>query len=296
MPTRTAMRASRRALACTLLDRLAAAAPRESGAPGSFVSVEGEPRQEYLLGLLDVLAALGVVEQRDDGLSARAVSPLACWALRILCDIFSHGAPLVGDWHSAGRTAPADLRHPFARATDFLAALDRRRYELLPMAAPVREVSASVGVLPRHDQRGDTQFLLTYDHDARSWQLPGGRPAPGDATPRDTLRRELGEELGLRPGELAELTLIDLLPALLHTRESPTYGPRSRTTFTPFLVLGAQALPADGDLRWVDEAEVRAGRTGDGARIAAEPLVFLLERPEFDLQRMLRRQSPAGRV
>lgn len=297
MPTHRLPRADRGALAYKLLDRLAAAAPGESGAPGSFVSIEGERSEAYQLGLLDFLAAFGMIEQSDDGLCARPVSPLAGWALRIVCDIFDHGSPLVADWHSSGRTATAELRHPFARATDLLAALDRRRYELLPAAAPVREISASVGILPRNGPEGQLQFLLVYDADALSWQLPGGRPAPDDATASDTLRRELCEELALRPCDIARLTLIDLFPTLLHTRESPTFGPRSRIAFTPFLVLGAQDLPADGGgLRWFGELAIRAGRADDGARIAVEPLVFLLDRPELNLRQLMLDHGPAGRV
>lgn len=289
MPKRSTSRAARTAVACTLLDRLAAAAPGETGAPGGLVTIEGEPCQEYQLGLLDALGFLGVVEQSDDGLSARVVSPLGGWALRILCDILDHGRPLVADWQSPGRTANAEQRHPFAKATDLLAALDRRRYDLLPLAAPVREVRASVGVLPRQSPAGDREFLLFYDRAAGAWQLPGGRPEPADATARETLRRELREELGLAPADLDRLTLIALAPTLRRTRESPTYGPRSRITFDPFLVLGAQVLPLGGDLlRWVSEGEVRAGRAEDGAPIAAEPLVMLLDHPELDLRLLMR--------
>lgn len=297
MPTHSVRRADRGALACLLLDRLAAAVSDETGAPANFVSIEGAHFESYQLGLLDFLAALGIVEQSDDGLSARPVSPLAGWALRILCDIFDHGAPLVADWHSSGRTANDELRHPFAKATDLLAALDRRRYDLLPAAAPVRETRASIGIITRQGREGQAQFLLVYDAAARSWQLPGGRPAPGDATARDTLRRELCEELGLRPCHLDELTLIDLFPILLHTRESPTYGPRSRTTFTPFLVLGAQDLPGDSSgVHWFDEAAIRAGQAEGGARIAVEPLVFLLDHPELKLRLLIDAHCPTTRV
>lgn len=87
-----ASRADRKALTCMLLDHLAAAAPSESGKPGRFVSVEGERAESYQLAILDVLTALGIVEQSNDGLSARPISPFAGSALRILCDIFEHGS------------------------------------------------------------------------------------------------------------------------------------------------------------------------------------------------------------
>lgn len=277
--------AARRARACAMLDRLAAAAPVEDGGPGRPVAVEGDAAEGYLVGVLDMLAMLGAVRLSDDGRTARVVSPQGGWALRILSDIIDYGEPLVADWHTPGRTAAGEQRHPFGRATDLLAALDRRRYELLPGAAPVREVRAVVGVIPRRDPAtGAVQFLLEFDEAAGAWQLPGGRPEPGDQGPRDTLRRELGEELGVAPAQLDALDLADLVPLMVRIRESPTYGPRSRANFTLFLVRGAQGLAADGArLRWLAEAEVRAGSTADGQPVSAEPLAQILGRTGFEL-------------
>ncbi|GAB4438568.1 MAG: hypothetical protein OHK0015_32370 [Chloroflexi bacterium OHK40] len=274
----------RRALACTLLDRLAASAPTEGGRPGQVVSLEGVAHLDYLLGLLDALTVLGVVEQLDDGLAARVPTPLAGWTLRLLSDLVDTGQPLQSDWRSPGIGDARLLGRPAA----LLAALDERRHELLPGAAPVREVEASVALITRCEEPGALRFLLAYDETARAWQLPGGRRELHDATARDTLLRELGEELGLGPLREPDDLELQRLPSLVETRPSPTYGLRTRTRFSPFLVTLHRPIPlAERRLRWLREEELRAGRTADGLAVAAEPLLRLLDHGELRLAERL---------
>lgn len=269
---------ARRALACGLLDRLADAAPDEGGLPGRLVRLEDGARLPYQLGLLDALAALGAVELLEDDTAARVVSPLAGWALRLLSDLLDTGEPLVADWESPGLARQAGGQGPL-RAVELLAALDRRRYALLRDALPVREVRAAVGVISRREPGGERSFLLAYDADAGAWQLPGGRRELGERLPRQTLLRELREELGLglALSEPEDLSLRELPVVLVVDRDSPTYGLRTRARFCPFLVQLHRELPAlPGRARWVTLAEIEGGRTDDGQPVAAEPLLQLL--------------------
>lgn len=269
----------RRALACTLLDRLAAAAPTESGAPGQLVYLEESAGRDYLLGILDALTFLGALRQTADGLGAAAVSPQAGWTLRLLSDLLDSGAPLIADWHSAGVTA----RHSFQRPGDLLAALEARRREVLPHAAPVREVEAAVGVISRAEGHDERRFLLAYDADAGAWQLPGGRRALDDHSAEATLLRELHEELGLPRTRVPDDLTLRPLPPLIAVRDSPTYGVRTRTRFYPFVVTLHREAPAREGLRWFGEPELRAGRSSDDQRIDASLLLYLLERAYLDL-------------
>lgn len=261
----------RRALACTLLDRLAAAAPTESGAPGQLVYLEESAGRDYLLGILDALTFLGALRQTADGLGASVVSPQAGWTLRLLNDLLDSGAPLIADWHGPG---------------DLLAALEARRREVLPQAAPVREVEAAVGVISRAEGHDDRRFLLAFDADAGAWQLPGGRRALNDPSIEATLLRELHEELGLRRTRVPDDLILRPLPPLIAVRDSPTYGVRTRTRFYPFVVTLHHEPPVGEGVRWFGEAELRAGRGSDGRRIDAGPLLYLLERTDLE---------PAGR-
>lgn len=272
----------RRGLARALLDRLAAAAPTESGAPGQVVELGGVGRRDYVLGLLDGLAFLGAVQPTPDGLGAQAVSPQAGWLLRLLSDLIDTGAPLVADWDRAGLTEPDAMSHPFGRSTDLLAALDARRRELLPAAAPVREGEAAVAVISRGGPDGDAQVLMVYDEDARAWQLPGGRCDLGDATVEATLLRELSEELGLGRLQVpADLSLVSL-PPLLATRPSPSYGLLTQTRLYPFLV-DLHRWPDSGAAaaRWLTLDELLAGRTEDGQSISADIVLRLAERGDL---------------
>jgi len=269
----------RRALACTLLDRLAAAAPTESGAPGRLVYLEESVERDYLLGILDALTFLGALRQTADGFGATVVSPQAGWTLRLLSDLLDSGAPLIADWQSPGVT-PCQL---FQRPGDLLAALEARRREVLPRAAPVREVEAAVGLISQSEGHDDLRFLLAFDADAGAWQLPGGRRDCNDPNVEATLLRELREELGLPRTRVPDDLSLRPLPPLIAVRDSPTYGVCTRTRFYPFVVTLRHGVPAGASLRWFGATELRAGRSSDGQRIDAGPLLYLLERADLDL-------------
>lgn len=79
----------------------------------------------------------------------------------------------------------------------------------------VREVvrhRGSVAVLPVHD---DGRLVLVrqyrYPVDARVWELPAGRLDPGESV-EEAARRELEEEVGLRPRALEPLTVFYTTP------------------------------------------------------------------------------------
>ncbi|MCG8347476.1 MAG: NUDIX hydrolase [Chloroflexales bacterium] len=287
MPLLNTSAAKRRAYACILLDKLAASAPTESGLPGRPVYLDDLDQADYLLGILDLLTFLGALQHTNDGLGFSVVSPQAGWALRLLNDLLDTGKPLVGDWHSAGLTERNTMHHPFRKATDLLAALEARRGDLLPEAAPVREVEAAVGLIARADQDANLHFLLTYDDDARAWQLPGGRRETFDFSLEETLLRELGEELGLKnvrvPGDL---TLLPLAP-LVATRDSPSYGVRTKTLFYPFLVELHLDPPTGRNTCWFSCSELLEGRATDGQTLDSILPLRLLERPDFNRPEIL---------
>ncbi len=275
----------RRAYARVLLNKLAAAAPTETGLPGRLVDLPGVPQQDYLLGLVDMLAFLGALDLSNDGLSIQPVSPQAGWLMLLLSDLIETQAPLVADWHSAGLMPVAETSHLFGRATNLLHALEQCRGYLLTNPAPIREVVAAIGILSRCEERGERRFLFVYDDDAGAWQLPGGRYEHTDVTTVATLFRELGEELGLvNLREHVDLTL-HTLPLLTEIRESPTYGVLTKTLFHPFLVQLRDGLdlPASKSC-WLREAELRADSTADGTPIAAKPLLRLLDDHSLNLK------------
>ncbi|PDW04550.1 NUDIX hydrolase [Candidatus Viridilinea mediisalina] len=284
METKHSALALRRARICILLDELAAAAPREDGRPGRLVELEGVQDQEYLLGVVDMVATMGLVRLTSDGLGAWVVSPAAGWALRAWCDLVAAEAPLVADWQGAGVTPGEQLRHPFAKGANFLAALDQRRQEVLPGSLAVREIEAAVGLVAQSRAADEWAFLFTFDQAAGAWQLPGGRREYTDASLEAALLRELREELAVELHMPDDLHLRALPPPFVGMRTSPTYGLRSRTCFYPFLVTLQHELPlVTPHVRWLTMAEVQAGRAADGACVAAEPLLHVLNRSEFDL-------------
>jgi 8-oxo-dGTP pyrophosphatase MutT (NUDIX family) len=274
--------ATRRGWICLLLDKLADAAPTEAGAPAKFVELTDPDRYDYLLGVLDTLAFLGVLKLSDEECGALVVSPLAGWAMRLLNDLLDSGATLVHDWHSQGLTPRDELRHPFEKAGDLLAALDARRLDVLPDAAPVRAVEAAVGLIGSTDEADEPRFLLTYDSTAQAWQLPGGRRAMGDLCPQSTLLRELLEELHLDELRVPEDLTLEPLPTFLATRTSPSVGVKTWARLYPFWVKLNRKLNLTADVRWLSAEEVRDCRTTDGQPVDAAPLRQMIDQAYLD--------------
>lgn len=274
--------------ACLLLDKLAAAAPTEAGQPGKLLHLEGLPGQDYFLGLVDALVFLGALELSRDGLSARPVSAQAGWLLRLLSDLIDTGQPLISDWHTAGLTL-TDEPGPFlGKAGNLLRALEQRRSLVLSNPAPIREVEAAIAIVPRSAGPDGLRFLLTYDADARAWQLPGGRRNDRDATPLATLFRKLRDELGLSALDRRSVLRCQELPLVTEPRHSPSYGLLTQTRFHPFLLHLEQNLDLPLEkARWLSEAHLRQGLTETGERVAAEPLLRLLDEQKLKRAELL---------
>lgn len=253
-----------------LLDALAAAAPTEDGRPARPVS-GAQLQGDYACGVIDLLSLLGAVCQ-ERGSGAGAVSVQAGWALGLLRELLDAGTPLIGDWQSGG-VRPADAPPAPPRAPDLLAAIELRRQQVSPGAAPLRQVEAAVALISRRREGRTPEILLVYDQAARAWQLPGGRCEHSDATPEMTLRRELHEELRLpaplQPGDIR----LEAMPVVSDTRMSPTFGLLSCVTFHMYRVtLRQTCLPLRPGVRWVSLGELEAGYAGSGENIAVRPL------------------------
>lgn len=281
-------RTERRELLCQVLDRLAAAAPTEGEALEREVDLICLGADRYVIALVDLLAALGAVEVLEDPLLVRVCSPLGGYFLRLLSDLFDTGAPLIPTWEESGLTSPSKLLHPSAAAIELLALLERRRLKILPKAAPVREINAVVGIILRREVGGDRAYLLLWDAKSGTWQPPGSRSEVCGISPLATLLRELREEWALDTLSLGrDLTLIELGQPIVNISLSLTYGLLTRTTFHSYFIRLRHEPPLVEGLRWVSEAEVRAGQMLDGQIISVEPLEKLLTQYSLQLDTLL---------
>ncbi|NNJ13674.1 NUDIX hydrolase [Chloroflexales bacterium ZM16-3] len=267
----TRIPAVRRAIISDLLDAIAESAPAEDALPGQRVPA-AIAQPDYARGIIDLLTLFGAVRPTSDGGTVEAVSPQAGWAIRMIRTFIDNDAPIIDDWQSRGVT-PIGVEQRLIRATDLLAALEYRRQSLVPGAAPLREVEASVGLISRRGDEGVFEILLVYDPHARAWQLPGGRYDSTDATPTAALLRELHEELGLSATATSEVRTIEPMPPVHETRMSPTYGLMTRVSFHMYrAILKHHYFANTNDVRWVRVDEIEAGKTTDGMAIAVGAL------------------------
>jgi 8-oxo-dGTP pyrophosphatase MutT (NUDIX family) len=271
--------ADRRTLVQEVLARLAATAPTEDGRPGNPAgrTPDDELIATYMLAVFDVLRILGVVEPETDTHDLCVSSVQASYFLRLVGALLQLNEPLVGNW--AHRGVSARTSHVFHTGVDFLHALEQRRLELEPDSEPLRSVKAAVGLIARRGPGGQIALLLIWDAAAGSWQFIGGQYDAGDTSLRATMMRELAEELACPPlQENVDVVLAELGPPFAEQRISPTLGLLTRTLFQVYVVRFITPRPElPPDVRWIDEAEIVAGTTGDGEPIAAAPYMRVRE-------------------
>jgi 8-oxo-dGTP pyrophosphatase MutT (NUDIX family) len=285
---RTDARTQRWELLCLALDRLSDAAPTECGGLAREVNLADLGADDYLVGLVDLLAALGAIEVLCEPLLVRVSSPNAGYMLRLLSDLIDTGAPLVRDWRRTEPTPRSKLLHPFGAASDLLRALELRRLELLPAAAPVREIKAVVGLIVRQAERGDRTYLLVWDAAAQTWQFPGGACERRDGEPSATLLRKLREELGLDTVVLLDdVSLTELGHPLTDVQLAPAGGLRTKAILHSYIVRLRREPLLTTDVRWVSEAEVLAGRTLEGQCVSSAQLMQLLAHYSDELGTLL---------
>lgn len=284
MPSQSS-RSDRLNLLLSTLDQLMAAAPSETGTPAQPCSLASHHDPATLV-VIDLLISLGALSLDSSQAQVSVASLQGGYFLRLLHALLELDAPIVADWESHGVTT--STQYPFDRAVNLLAALEQRRLDLCPDAAPIRQVIAAIGLISCRLPIGERAFLVHWDEAARAWQLIGGRFEERDGSLRQTLVRELAEELACAPlREGYDVQLTEVGAPFSIERVSPTFGLLSRTTFHMFGVRFIRSMPAlHKDLRWTTEAELLAGMTADRQIIAAEPFKHLCRQqtPAFDRQ------------
>ncbi len=117
---------------------------------------------------------------------------------------------------------------------------------LLAYAFVVRPRVGGVKCLVR-DERGRALFVRHTYGDRKAWELPGGGLKAGEA-PRDAVRREAREELGVDLGEWDELGHVDGPWYFKRERLScfaAAWPPGARPSFDPVEIADAAWLPLD---------------------------------------------------
>jgi 8-oxo-dGTP pyrophosphatase MutT (NUDIX family) len=205
------------------------------------------------------------MDEESERLMIVARSEVARYFLKSLSLYVQYGLTLIDEWEIREDPAAGDAL--CLLGPDFVYAMEHRRVFQYGFFAPIRIEYPSQVVIKAFDQaRGVPVYLMQYDRFARQFQLIGGRRR-GDETPRQTMDRELVEELAeshLVPGVDYELT--PLREDIVVRELSRTVGAYSEYHFSLFFAEFNRPLTLTADDRWVTEAELFSGQLEDGAR------------------------------
>lgn len=214
---------------------------------------------EYAQGVLDVLALLGLVRLEDG--RAIPTDPVSAMMIASLRAHLADGVTVGLSW--------GELDADGLRGVDILRAIEASRVAHAPQPTPARVVQASQAVIKSRREQGgaiDDLYLMQFDPHAGRYQPIGGKRDPDDVDMMDTLRREIGEELGLgySPGP-DKCRLTPLGDGWVEQTLSATYGILTRYTFSFYQVSDIRfSITTDELTRWLTRAEVLGGRASDG--------------------------------
>lgn len=227
-------------------------------------------------GLAAMLQVWGAVEFSPSGI--RAVSQPAYYFLHSLAAWSETAGPVVPDWSSQiGATAGEGLRH----GTTLVHWLEVERQRRDPVAPAIRFTPvAQVLVVQRRDAAQQPPcFLSQWDERAGQYQIIGGRQkqdADWVEPIGDTAVREFEEELSAQISHAAgDFELEPLATFSGETRISPSFGALTAYQFSFFRAAGLRALVLGPHDRWVDRADLLAGRMATGEPVRGDHLPYL---------------------
>mgnify|MGYP000316808197 CR=1 FL=1 len=215
------------------------------------------PSTPYARGVLDVLRLLNLV--RAD--SAGPTGEIAGYVLASLGAHIEDGVAVCFDWN--------DLDAAGLRGADVLRAWEAARLAAVSRPTPGRVVQVAQAVIKARRGEED-RYLMQWDAHARRYQPLGGKREPGDPDTASTLRREIGEELGLDHTPTPDECGLALLLGDWGTEEiSAAYGIYTRYSIDYYAVtrIGFPIHTGD-DTRWLARSEIAAGRAEDGRAVS----------------------------
>lgn len=214
-----------------------------------------------LQGCALVLHMLGLVDFDPRTALIRARSQTARYALISLSCYLEDDLRVVDDWKTRGVRRQGE--DPFQNGATLLYWLETQRQTLQETVTPSREERVAQVLIKRlNPQTGAHELLFQYDANADQYQFIGGRWRPGDSDLRETMIREIEEELeegALVHGRDYTLQMVaqDVSPPLTL---SPTFGALTAYDFTVYLMTGLQRdLVLQPEDRWVPVDQIRRG-------------------------------------
>lgn len=234
------------------------AIPQSNQDAQTIEALVGAQDAPFMRGCAYMLQAFGAVTLEGD--SIRASSQTAKYWLNSLADMLAHGVPIVTDWKQRG-LYPTHPQNPLQNGATFLRWLEEQRLSRLSAPEPSRQTGVAQVLIKRtNPETQQAELLFQYDHNARQYQLIGGRESDGE-TSLQTIIREIEEELTttLNYGDDYALTCVvaSYVPPL---SISSTFGALTQYHFAFYHMTGLQRALAlgEGD-RWITISDALAG-------------------------------------
>jgi hypothetical protein len=231
---------------------------------------------------LSVLEPFNVLEVRQENSSSeplvRAVAPAAGFFLRSLAAFVRENQFILSNWERPGNSdGPLYSVREILTGPQFLYLIERERIAGRNDALPLREVEiAQVVVKARIRGQGKAMYLVQYDDVAREYQLVGGYQRKQDRDMRETIIREIEEELPSNPFDFRGRDSVTPLGAVALSKLSRTFGVNTLYNISFFqLHQGVGGLILGPNDAWVTERELLAGKTKGGHSINTSALQVL---------------------
>ena len=231
----------------------------------------------YVQGIVDFLDLLGAVAMVRDGArtQVKTRSEIALYLLRCLAAYAESGISAFADWDTEGVDQHLTTHDDMHKVVNLIHTLEQRRQRLVDGAEPLRHQQVAQAVIKRsmHDNPNGT-YLVQYDRGAGSYQLVGGRFRESDGNLKNTLIRELSEELGLELQYGRDFDLTPLAEDVSFERHSMTFGILTgyTTNYYHLSNLGV-CIPQNSENRWVSFEELCQGQTSDGYPISSDVIL-----------------------
>ena len=250
--------------------------PNSSEKAASISSLTGKINKEIIDPVVLFLKFFGSIRTRSSKageITIKSKTKISDLFHKSLARYIKTQKSIISNWEKLGVDQNQNLI--FNWGVDFLYQMESKRLLRHKDKKQIRTIIVSQ-VLIKAKVKGEKepQFLMQFDNKAQKYQFVGGRKDPEDETAKDTMKRELSEELHLNKFILDQnYKLRSIAQDIEYFQVSPTFGALTKYNFNLYEIeFDDYDLVLEPGDRWVSIEEIRDGYTLDNKVIQSEDL------------------------